>query len=1271
MKNTADYKSRFRILKGGKISLVISALLIGSIASADVVNFTNDDINYIMPYNLNNKTNIENSSITNNGTFNMSNVRNYAIQLENVQNISNTTITNSGVLNVPDIYFGPSIGISIQNSSISPLTKIDGLTITNSSSGEINASSTSLAYGVLIDNPYISYEAKADSNITNLTINNAGNMTISSTNPSYAKSEGIKVAYSITNSTITNQGTIDVNATSSVDSRAYAIQTFDLNNSSITNNSVINATAGTSTGIMTGSLSNNSSVNNDSNITVVSGGYYAKGIWTLDLDNSSATNSGTIEVTSLSLMGWGIVARNLKNNSSITNSGTISVNSGSGIFVNNVNNSSVLNEGAISVVSGAGISTNDLDNSSVRNEGTISVTSGTSSSYGINTHYLNTNSSVRNEGTISVNTGAFSGYGIKTNDLNNSSSVVNNSDVNVTSASRGYGIDTGDLMNGSFINNSANVNIISVKKGSGLKADDLQSGSSIVNSGNVNINDTGDDGGFGIFAKNLTSSSFITNSGQLKVVTTKQGTGISTSDLTSSSITNTNLGTIEVSSVDEIGTGISASSMDNSSISNNGSIEVTSENEFAKGIFSTGLSNNSTINNNGMITVDAGKNSYGIQTYSLDTNSSIINDVNGQIVLTSGTLDDEEVTQGIEAGNLTDSSVINRGIIKIDAETSGMGLAGGTLSGTSTINNSGTIMVDSQLNSYGIFVEQLLDSSTIINSSTITAKKQGMFDASAYSLYIEDGASSASIINETTGKLYGNIFVDGAAVFTNKGLISLPSNANGVNSAKIGAFENKSGSILEISVDDAITSSATANHYSQLVTNSATLDSGSIIQVKMQDVNTQLSVGTRLENVLVADVNTPESLKVSNGILVKDNSMLFDFTHVQEDEKLHLDVIASQESGGSATIEGVVTKNGGNNNTTNAARALDTIRTSGNTAMRSKLNELDTITNVSAYTQAVTSTTPLVATANAGAGTQIMSGMQGIVEMRQNANFGLNSGDGLFQDRNVWIKPYISSGSQNNKNGINGFDLRTSGVGIGIDGEYNTNQNIGLAFFYTKAKVDVNNVTQNSDLDVMSTLIYGNIPIMDDKTNFLYQVGYAWQKTNSSRTNFDDSVASADYTSTTASLDLKLMRNYEATPTLLMQPMLQATYRRFDNPSYSETGAGVLNQHLNSFSAEEMILSVGTLAHYKLGQDSGILASANVGYDFKHDITTVSSEYEGSLGTSFETRGIDNGRWNYAAGIGYEINNILGGELNFMYDYEAKGTDFKNNTLSTKYTMKF
>lgn len=41
MKNTADYKSRFRILKGGKISLVISALLVGSIASADVESIIN------------------------------------------------------------------------------------------------------------------------------------------------------------------------------------------------------------------------------------------------------------------------------------------------------------------------------------------------------------------------------------------------------------------------------------------------------------------------------------------------------------------------------------------------------------------------------------------------------------------------------------------------------------------------------------------------------------------------------------------------------------------------------------------------------------------------------------------------------------------------------------------------------------------------------------------------------------------------------------------------------------------------------------------------------------------------------------------------------------------------------------------------------------------------------------------------------------------------------------------------------------------------------
>ncbi len=48
---------------------------------------------------------------------------------------------------------------------------------------------------------------------------------------------------------------------------------------------------------------------------------------------------------------------------------------------------------------------------------------------------------------------------------------------------------------------------------------------------------------------------------------------------------------------------------------------------------------------------------------------------------------------------------------------------------------------------------------------------------------------------------------------------------------------------------------------------------------------------------------------------------------------------------------------------------------------------------------------------------------------------GLNSGDGMFSENNLWIKPFGSIGKQNSKDGINGFDLKTYGLGFGADTE--------------------------------------------------------------------------------------------------------------------------------------------------------------------------------------------------------------------------------------------
>lgn len=362
-------------------------------------------------------------------------------------------------------------------------------------------------------------------------------------------------------------------------------------------------------------------------------------------------------------------------------------------------------------------------------------------------------------------------------------------------------------------------------------------------------------------------------------------------------------------------------------------------------------------------------------------------------------------------------------------------------------------------------------------------------------------------------------------------------------------------------------------------------------------------------------------------------------------------------------------------NTKKSAQTLQNIKDNGGyTGMSSVFTALDALSTDTQVAQAIDETTPQTATTSLSASNNIAQGISGIVSQRQNVNLsaGLNSGDEIFSDKNIWFKPYGSIGSQNDKDGINGFDINTYGLAFGVDGEYEDNQTFGLGFFYTNAKVDVNNVQQSSNLDVYSLVAYGSNPIIDDKTKFMYQVGYSLQKNESSRfVSLTSDTASAKYTSKTASLDLKVLRDYKVNDDLLLQPMISTTYRHFTNPSYSESGAGSLNLDVEKFTTTEFLLGLGTMAHYKLNDNSKLVGNINVDYDLHDRTTTVTSSYQGASGVTFDTDGIDNGRVSYDVGVGYEnqINDLS--NVTISYNYQGKGSDYSNNVISAKYTYKF
>jgi uncharacterized protein with beta-barrel porin domain len=440
--------------------------------------------------------------------------------------------------------------------------------------------------------------------------------------------------------------------------------------------------------------------------------------------------------------------------------------------------------------------------------------------------------------------------------------------------------------------------------------------------------------------------------------------------------------------------------------------------------------------------------------------------------------------------------------------------------------------------------------------------------------------------------------------------------------------------------------------------------SGEAINVLVDSTADNLKYVGSSFKILISD-----SITVNN-LTIKDNSALLDFEYFLYNGTIKddLSLIAIQAQ---TISQSVNTLSSDNKNAGNAARVLQKLYDT-NSDVQGALNKLGTDKDVA---RAVDSTTPQRTTSSFTAATQISNNVSNIISQRQNVNLngtGLNSGDDMINEKNVWIKTYGSYGEQNNKDNINGFDIKTYGLGFGVDGEYATNQKIGLGFFYTNADVDVNNVSQKSDIDVYSLIVYGNVPVIDDKTNFLYQVGYSWQKTDTNRDiEFVNQTAKADYTSKIASVDLKLVRDFRVNEEILLQPYVSTLYRHFETPSYTETGADALNLNVNKFSSSEFVVGLGTMGYYKIDEESRLTGSVGLGYDLRDDNNIVSSSYQGASGLSFDTEGIDNGRWSYDVGVGYENDLSKLSNVSLNYNLQGQGEDYLNHVVSLKYTYKF
>jgi outer membrane autotransporter protein len=580
--------------------------------------------------------------------------------------------------------------------------------------------------------------------------------------------------------------------------------------------------------------------------------------------------------------------------------------------------------------------------------------------------------------------------------------------------------------------------------------------------------------------------------------------------------------------------------------------------------------------------------------------------------------------------------------VNIDSSASGIRLDFTT---DTTIINNGTI----QGSDYG--VNSFFDHGTSFTNNGIITSENG------YAFRFED----TSFVNGDDGVVNGSIRNWMGSV-TNNGLINL---SNNINNNGVNTFTNGSTGTLRVNLQ----TDGTTTTYSTLETSTAIFENGSTIDVNVSNSSTNVGL---LAGSTLTDVITSNSLTIDGTLNITDNSALVNFEYERNGNNLDLNVVKA------STIVDETRTGLGNTNALIIADKLDFINDNiiNFSGMENIIMVLNEKTSSIDIKNAVDSLLPQISQSNLITTNRSLVQTSLIIFNRMSNrisnNTSINSGDEVVvKDKTLWIKPFGSIGSQANKDGMNGFDVKSYGIGMGFDGKDKNDQMVGVGLFLSNASVDMNNVNQESDTQAYTLSMYGAIPVIDNKTNFLYQLSYGLQNTDSSREVFTGDIATADYTSKMASIDARLVRDYQINKDLLVQPLVFATYKNFKSPSYGETGAAGANLNVEKSSSNEMVLGLGTMASYNLNASDKLTGSLSVGYDVRDDENKTVSSFQGASGVNFESVGIDNGRWSYDAGVGYEKSIDNKNSVSVNYNFQGEGSDYTNNVVSANYIYKF
>lgn len=623
------------------------------------------------------------------------------------------------------------------------------------------------------------------------------------------------------------------------------------------------------------------------------------------------------------------------------------------------------------------------------------------------------------------------------------------------------------------------------------------------------------------------------------------------------------------------------------------------------------------------------------------------------------------IAYGISVGsNMADGATVTNtetGTISVSATGDSWARAYGidvsSLSDGASIDNRGTIDVtaaggwSSYVTAYGIRAGSLSEGASITNSGTITAKAPSA--SQAYSIHVNSGSGTVS----NSGTLNGSIDLGGTVDLVNTGTVNIPAgNLSSMGYGYVGGnYTQGTGGVLSLGAID------TGNYTVFEAGGTADFTGSGAIFVKVDPEN-DLTAG----DVLAGAVATGAGVTAPNGFTVTDNNIALAFTGAIDESGNNVDLTVA--STGVSSLGSLFDNSG------SLGALLDKellLLQQGNpgalgSGVDTALLGLTSLNNRGAIDSAVHQLDVLVG----GSTPRVLLGaretVNGIIHERQSEGRGAASGDFFAGNRNAWLKPFGSWADQDNDGSVLGYNAKSYGMALGIEGDTSADKRIGLAFAYYDTKVEQNDGKLQQDKIKSYQLIgYGSANI-DSATFVDYQVDIA-RHTSEGRRNSSLFVGAAksDFDSTSYHLGAGIGHTYALANKASFTNILRADYTKIKDEGYTETGAAGFNLTVGDHDVDTFVISYDGRYEKPMSETSTFTANAGVAYDAKDSNDSITAAFAGAPSSTFTTKGIEQSKTTLHGGLGWVMKPAVGTQVTLRYDVEGR-SGFTNQTASVK-----